>query len=367
MKRNTIAHALLGLAIFGTAATVVAGPAHVSAHKAASPLLQPARHLVQPEYHHSQYHPHRGYRRTLRHLRPFLRRLRAHRLRLGRRSCPSAFGTDTYTFGFAVKKQSLSRLGSDLRVATYTHFTDGSGRADYTSVEYFRRGPLFAPGTWVNTDPLTRGITRLLLGDNGDGSYGVHSFGACVPTDCDGGSANTVATSAYADTVTYTYSFKTATYTLTNAGPYLRAAVVNHFTDGTNRDYNAVYYFRLQPTIAAGTWVNTDPATRDITRIGIVQQADGSLVMHGYGACHPTDCDWGTAPLTLSSGGQYAATYTFSFAIVQLTLTQTGSTLHATTATHFTDSSGRADFTTSDDLHPRLTLSCPRPHRHTPP
>ena len=348
MKRTTIAHALLGLAIFGTTATVVAGPAHVSAHKVASPYSS----LLGTWYNLNTT------TRNITHIAVTAGLFGTYAHNYG--ACVPTdcdwgvaqvvgFGTDTYTFGFAVKKQSLSRLGSDLRVATYTHFTDSSGRADYSSVEYFRRGPLFAPGTWVNTDSLTRGITRLLLGDNGDGSYGVHSFGACVPTDCDGGSANTVATSAYADTVTYSYSFKTATYTLTNAGSYLRATVVNHFTDGTNRDYNAVYYFRLQPTIAAGTWVNTDPATRDITRIGIAQQADGSLVMHGYGACVPTDCDWGTALLTLS-GGQYAATYTFSFATVQLTLTQTGSTLHATTATHFTDSSGRADFTTSDDF-----------------
>lgn len=352
MQRNTIAHALLGLAIFGTAATVVTGPAHVSAHKAAGPLTG----LLGTWYNLNTLHP------NITHIAITAGFLGTYAHSYG--ACPptdcnwgiavvtaaSPFSaTDTYTFSFATKKQYISTSNVGLRVITATHFTDGSGRADYTSVELFRRGPLFVPGTWVNTDPKTRGITRLLLGDNGDGSYAVHSYGACVPTDCDGGSASTVASSAYADVVTYTYSFKTATYTLTNAGPYLRAAVVNHFTDGSNRDYTAVYYFKLQPAIATGTWVNTDPATRDITHIAIAQQPDGSLVMHGYGACQPTDCDWGTAPLTFTAG-QGTATYTFSFATVQLTLTQTGSTLHATTATHFTDGSGRADFTTSDDF-----------------
>jgi len=55
----------------------------------------------------------------------------------------------------------------------------------------------------------------------------------------------------------------------------------------------------------AGEWVNTDPNTRSTTKLKIAL-TDGKLAVHGFGKCHPTDCDWGTTPLHLCSVGDRA-------------------------------------------------------------
>lgn len=57
----------------------------------------------------------------------------------------------------------------------------------------------------------------------------------------------------------------------------------------------------------AGDWHNTDPNTGGITRVQIVfacndtvhngHPANAPDTVHLWGACHPTDCDWGTTNL----------------------------------------------------------------------
>jgi hypothetical protein len=50
----------------------------------------------------------------------------------------------------------------------------------------------------------------------------------------------------------------------------------------------------------AGSWVNDDPATRDVVRVDI--SASGStLTVHAYGACSPTPCDWGPRDVTYTT------------------------------------------------------------------
>lgn len=41
-----------------------------------------------------------------------------------------------------------------------------------------------------------------------------------------------------------------------------------------------------------GTWENTEPGTRGITRI-VIRDRRGRLRMRVFGSCRPTDCDWG--------------------------------------------------------------------------
>ena len=259
----------------------------------------------------------------------------------------SFYAKDQYSFSFATKRETIQRFGSDLRVVTATHFTDGSGRADYRTVDYFFQAPSFVPGIYVNVDATTGGLTRMVLGQNADGSYNVHPYGRCEPSDCDWGSANTSFSSATTAATSFAFSFKTSAVTLSSSGDLLRAQVVNHFTDGSGRaDYTGVYYFRL-PT---GTWVNNDAATRDITRIQIEQQSDGSLTAHAYGACEPSDCDWNAVPMVLS-GDTYVATFHFGFATTTVTLTPGDPTLQVEDATHFTDGSGRADLDIVSQFH----------------
>ena len=97
-----------------------------------------------------------------------------------------------------------------------------------------------------------------------------------------------------------------------------------------------------------GKWQNVDPNTRDWVRIEI-SAAGNTLVAHFYGACSPTPCDAGSASATFA-GDPVHMHADESFATRDFTLSLAGNTLHVTTFTHFTDNSGRADYTIQDDF-----------------
>jgi len=47
-----------------------------------------------------------------------------------------------------------------------------------------------------------------------------------------------------------------------------------------------------------GTWLNVDPNTGGSTRL-IITQSGSDYYVEGFGACHPTDCEWGVVDLHL--------------------------------------------------------------------
>ena len=49
-----------------------------------------------------------------------------------------------------------------------------------------------------------------------------------------------------------------------------------------------------------GTWTNADLESGKMIKF-VITQEDSEYYFRGYGACHPTPCDWGTTPLTLYS------------------------------------------------------------------
>jgi thiol-disulfide isomerase/thioredoxin/outer membrane lipoprotein-sorting protein len=55
------------------------------------------------------------------------------------------------------------------------------------------------------------------------------------------------------------------------------------------------------PNEIAGTWLNQDPSTTGITHILIADQ-DGVLRVRVWGACLPSDCDWGATELHFTDG-----------------------------------------------------------------
>lgn len=91
-----------------------------------------------------------------------------------------------------------------------------------------------------------------------------------------------------------------------------------------------------------GQWENVDPATRGMTRLVIGQRADGQWFMHGFGKCHPTDCDWGETPAVLS-GDALIGVYAFGFKSTTITARRSGLTLVADVFDDYTDADGRAD------------------------
>jgi thiol-disulfide isomerase/thioredoxin len=64
---------------------------------------------------------------------------------------------------------------------------------------------------------------------------------------------------------------------------------------------SSLHQQRNAPNELAGTWLNQDPATMGITQILIVDQ-DGTLRVRAWGACVPSDCDWGATELHFTNG-----------------------------------------------------------------
>ena len=123
------------------------------------------------------------------------------------------------------------------------------------SSEKLKQGALFIlsehrtvlNGTWVNVNPGTRGLVRIVI----DGSN-IHPFGACHPNPCDWGivqgrsfAAGADSRDAAAMTAQVITSFSETTLTLAReTDERLRCDAFTHFTDNSNRaDYHSTDYF----------------------------------------------------------------------------------------------------------------------------
>ncbi|MBF0585959.1 hypothetical protein INT08_07625 [Prosthecochloris sp. N3] len=112
-------------------------------------------------------------------------------------------------------------------------------------------------GTWTNTDPDTRGITKLQITKDGSGIR-LHAWGKCHPEDCDWGEvvAHPYAPNVSSDmmqrtravTAVFTEGFKETVIVVRSAGKNkLQANAFTRFTDGSNRsNYTSFYRFNRQ-------------------------------------------------------------------------------------------------------------------------
>jgi hypothetical protein len=104
----------------------------------------------------------------------------------------------------------------------------------------------------------------------------------------------------------------------------------------------------LNPVV--GTWTNVDPNTGGITKIKITNGVGGHQIQ-AWGACTPTDCDWGKTSLHLlgtnvsDSVPDYAiGAWDHGFKDTTLTLDMTGDGMVADVYNAFKDDSGRQDY-----------------------
>ncbi|HUL73800.1 MAG TPA: hypothetical protein VLT86_11900 [Vicinamibacterales bacterium] len=89
--------------------------------------------------------------------------------------------------------------------------------------------------------------------------------------------------------------------------------------------------------------MNVDAQTRGLPQIAITLQSNAVMV-HAWGSCVPTYCDWGIVQATESADGALHAIWNFGFETTTLTLTMSSNgQLVSGAHTHFTDGSGRAD------------------------
>jgi len=63
-----------------------------------------------------------------------------------------------------------------------------------------------------------------------------------------------------------------------------------------------------------GTWLNVDPNTGGLTKLEIWQSGSNYYVA-GFGACVPTDCEWGTVDLHLMGSDIGDTNYRFGLAV----------------------------------------------------
>ena len=99
-----------------------------------------------------------------------------------------------------------------------------------------------------------------------------------------------------------------------------------------------------------GHWRNVDPNTNNLTRVGIDPSGGWNTDVHGFGACHPTDCDWGHADGHYEhnfgwGNDRIKATFNSGFSITRLELRPApGDRLHYNMHVKFTDHSGRSPY-----------------------
>jgi hypothetical protein len=114
----------------------------------------------------------------------------------------------------------------------------------------------------------------------------------------------------------------------------------------------------------AGEWENVNPNTRGVTALNITVSGTNVMV-HAWGQCHPTDCDWGNMqayaygpnvssnlPATAQA---VSVVHKESFAERLMILRSSGTQLRAETYTRFTDTSGRTNYADMEMFKRKVT------------
>ena len=104
------------------------------------------------------------------------------------------------------------------------------------------------------------------------------------------------------------------------------------------------------PQPLLGTWVNCDHQARGLVRL-MITAAGNQVMIHGFGACSPTPCDWGAVTgqiyaenVTATPAVAFTAVYNFVFKQTTVVGHLLTGALMVETFDHFTDKSGRADY-----------------------
>jgi hypothetical protein len=107
-----------------------------------------------------------------------------------------------------------------------------------------------------------------------------------------------------------------------------------------------------------GAWVNIDPNTRGVLKL-YVSLVGQNVLVHAWGACHPTPCDWGevkaepygsTVSSSISSDTTiFQGVFKPAFAETTFFIRPEGEErLRFERSTRFTDNSGRANYSFTD-------------------
>lgn len=178
-------------------------------------------------------------------------------------------------------------------------------------------------GRWENVNPWTGGVTAVEISLN-RGNLKIEAWGACVPEDCEWGKTdlNLLGTSVSDNTFEYAIGawdpgFKDTIVTLAKTDNGFVMDLYSVYKDDSGRaPMHQRYRMTDQgnliethmvgneqlPDVIVGGWVNEDQDTRDMSKFVIAQNngnGTAPLRVKAYGACTPTDCDWGQEPMHL--------------------------------------------------------------------
>jgi len=96
------------------------------------------------------------------------------------------------------------------------------------------------------------------------------------------------------------------------------------------------------PDALTGSWINEDLETRGVTQI-TVRRDSSTIIVHVWGSCRPTDCDWGEAEAELWNGIPMVV-WNHGFSTVRMQLVQQPDRrLLLAYRTEYHDESGRKD------------------------
>lgn len=114
-----------------------------------------------------------------------------------------------------------------------------------------------------------------------------------------------------------------------------------------------------EPSTMDGEWHNIDADTRSITRVNLTQGCGPRLcdtsgrcsspppfTIETFGACYPTDCEWGAEPMKYMGDDWYRAVYERSWATKYVWAREYGSYLRVWVWTDFHD--GRTDYASNN-------------------
>ena len=255
-------------------------------------------------------------------------------------------------------------------------------------------------GTWININPSSNSVKQIVISPTEIGNVTVDAFGACTPTYCEwgkvpaivyGGSVSAKTGATFQSNQRFLSGGTEWSRTTllgqvlrTDAGLRLALRELTVFEDGSGRkNYSVDETFKLgkgkAPSItghnvasyrlghlpllnasALGNWVNP-VATGNLAKLTIGGTAASPLV-HAFGQCSPTPCDWGTVrsitygtSISSTAGNKMLAPYLFGFKKTQLAIVFHRSakgvqTLTVRSYNEFTDGSGRSNYVKTETL-----------------
>lgn len=163
-------------------------------------------------------------------------------------------------------------------------------------------------GTWVDDTAGTYGTGELIISNSGP-IASVQAYGICG-TKCNWGSTSATV-GPYSLVVSYTLgTTESAQLTMQLSGTGLKIVDVDAHFGTLNYTMHRASSLEQRAFLYAGEWVNNDPNTTGIPQV-LISVVGLKLTVHGYGACSPTYCDWGTQSGTYA-GDPFKALFSFS-------------------------------------------------------